>query len=279
MAPTRESIPHNAKRPRAEADSGSSRSVYLDKVQCASHALEIYSHGGLRSHVIGALITDGDIEFLYYDRSIVIASTPFPFLEQMPHFIAILAALRRFKDSQWGYALPPIIPQPNSPLTKHMFSGTSLELKNGVVLALGQTVFHQHGLIGRGTCVLRAKCLKKPPNAAEEWDENLIVKLSWPSKKRLPEPDIIAAIRQGAVEANEARFLNHLPNVLHSEDRESNQLSPELIAQLGDKYDECVFRIIVSDELFPITQRNNAVDLALSFAEIVECEFVFADAW
>ena len=34
-------------------------------LQCASYALEILSHGGLRSHVIGALVTNDSIELLY----------------------------------------------------------------------------------------------------------------------------------------------------------------------------------------------------------------------
>ena len=34
-------------------------------LQCASYALEILSHGGLWSHVIGALVTNDSIELLY----------------------------------------------------------------------------------------------------------------------------------------------------------------------------------------------------------------------
>ena len=43
-------------------------------LQCAGYALEMLSHGGLCSHVIGALVTDDTIQLLYYDRSIIIVS-------------------------------------------------------------------------------------------------------------------------------------------------------------------------------------------------------------
>jgi hypothetical protein len=48
----------------------------LSMLQCASYSLEMLSHGGLRSHVIGALVTDDTIQLLYYDRSTIIVSEP-----------------------------------------------------------------------------------------------------------------------------------------------------------------------------------------------------------
>jgi hypothetical protein len=41
-------------------------------LQCASYALELLWHGGLRNHVIAVAITDRKIELLYYDRSIIV---------------------------------------------------------------------------------------------------------------------------------------------------------------------------------------------------------------
>ena len=37
-------------------------SADLSMLQCASYALEMLSHGGLRSHVIRALVTDDTIQ-------------------------------------------------------------------------------------------------------------------------------------------------------------------------------------------------------------------------
>jgi hypothetical protein len=75
-------------------------------LQCASYALEILSHGGLRSHVIGALVTDDAIELLslYYDRSIVIASEPLNFIKVHPRFIVFLQAVASLSLQHWGYA-------------------------------------------------------------------------------------------------------------------------------------------------------------------------------
>ena len=40
---------------------------------------------------------------------------------------------------------------------------------------------------------------------------------------------------------------------------------------MGEAYEERVLRIIVQEELYPITERTNAVDLAQSFREIFKC--------
>ncbi|KAK0189848.1 hypothetical protein F5146DRAFT_1002045 [Armillaria mellea] len=45
-------------------------------VQCGRYALEILSSAGFRTHCIGALVTMGRIQLLYYDRSIIIVCKP-----------------------------------------------------------------------------------------------------------------------------------------------------------------------------------------------------------
>ena len=68
-------------------------SADLSMLQCASYALEMLSHGGLRSHVISALVTDDTIQLLYYDRSIIIVLRPVNFLEDPSRFVAMLHAI------------------------------------------------------------------------------------------------------------------------------------------------------------------------------------------
>ena len=43
---------------------------------------------------------------------------------------------------------------------KGIFSSLELLLEGGPRLKLGETVFHQHGLIGHGTCVVQATCIE-----------------------------------------------------------------------------------------------------------------------
>jgi len=68
--------------------------------------------------------------------------------------------------------------------------------------------------------------------------------------------------------------LNHLPEVLYTEDQDFHMLSPELIGILGDKYETRVLRIIVQEELFPITDCHTAPELAQAFREIFQCEYI-----
>ncbi|KAF8274805.1 hypothetical protein EI94DRAFT_1713110 [Lactarius quietus] len=240
-------------------------------VQCAGYALEMMSHGGLRSHVIGALVTDGIIQLLYYDRSIILISEPVNFLDDLPRFVAMLQAMGNLPLLQLGHtdviAPPPLLENPRR--TADIFDGLKLTLSNGTSLRLGSTIYHQHGIIGRGTCVVRAKYIGKSND--DSWVGSLVVKLSWPAKSRISENDLIAKARNAANHDKHRWVLKHLPKVLHAEDRQITSLSRALIDRMGDRYEERVLRIIVQEELYPITERTTAVDLAQSFREIFKC--------
>ena len=131
-------------------------SADLSMLQCASYALEMLSHGGLRSHVISALVTDDTIQLLYYDRSIIIVSRPVNFLEDLSRFVAMLHAIANLTLPQLGYAdvikPAPLLDNPRQ--TTDIFDGSELTLSDGTRLVLGNTIFHQHGIIGRRTCVV-----------------------------------------------------------------------------------------------------------------------------
>ena len=103
-------------------------------LQCASYAPEMSSHNGLRSHVINALVTDDTIQLI---------------LRLLHHAIANLSL------PQLGYAevLKPAPLLDNPRQTTNVFDGLKLKLNHGTRLELGGTIFHRHGIIGRGTCV------------------------------------------------------------------------------------------------------------------------------
>jgi hypothetical protein len=67
--------------------------------------------------------------------------------------------------------------------------------------------------------------------------------------------------------------LKHLPKVLHAEDRHVNLLLRALTNHMGDQYEEHVLRIMVQEELSPITEQTATVDLAQSFREIFMCMY------
>jgi hypothetical protein len=234
-------------------------------LQCASDALEILLHGGLRSHLIGALVTDDTIQFLYYDHSVAIVSEPMNFIEDQPRFIAMLQVVANLSLQQWGYVanvLKPALLLDDPRQMTDIFDGVELKVCNGTLLRLGGTVFHQHGLIGRGTRLVRATCIKKGHRIdSEAWNNTLIVKLSRPVKFRVSEQVIVEQARSKADNDEHHWVLNYLPKMLHAEDVHDNLLSRALIDCLGNKYEVCVLRLIVQEKLCPLTERTTAPDL------------------
>jgi hypothetical protein len=99
------------------------------------------------------------------------------------------------------------------------------------------------------------------------------VKLSWPPKSRISENYIIEKARNAANHDEHRWVLKHLPKFLHSEDRYINLLSQALIDRMGGQYEARVLRIMVQEELSPITEQTAAVDLAQSFREIFKCMY------
>ncbi|KAF8800096.1 hypothetical protein BYT27DRAFT_7175755 [Phlegmacium glaucopus] len=255
-------------------------------LQCASHALELLSHGGLRNYVIAAAITDRTIELLYYDRSIIIKSSPIDFVNDVSCFIAMLKGFTMLTPSQWGYE--PLVKSPHishpSPLGEGLnisldiLQGQTITLCDGKVLELGKTAYHQHGLIGRGTWVVRGNLQNvneqnRSSDVDDTWDRGLIVKLSWSSKPRKSEDIIINEARSHAKACGDMWVLDHLPNILHAQDIDRTAEEPVkgLIELLGDSYEPRVLRLLVLEELTPITKLGTAPVLAEAFRGIFQC--------
>jgi len=187
----------------------------------------------------------------------------------------MLHAIANLTLPQLGYAdvvkPAPLLDNPRQ--TTDIFDGLELKLSDSTRLLLGSTIFHQHGSIGRGTCVVRARRVEKGKYSGTDdaWDGPLIVKLSWPAKSKIPENSIIEKAHNAADHDEHRWVLKHLPKVLHAEDRHVNLLSRALIDRMGNQYEERVLRIMVQEELYPITERTAAVDLAQSFRETFKC--------
>ena len=135
--------------------------------------------------------------------------------------------------------------------TTDIFDGMELKLSDGTCLLLGSTMFHQHGIIGRGTCIVRVRSVEKGKYSGTDdaWDGPLIVKLSWPAKSRISENSIIEKARNAADHDEHRWVLKHLPKVLHAEDQYVNLLSRALIDCMSDQYEDRVLRIVVQEEL------------------------------
>ena len=94
-------------------------------------------------------------------------------------------------------------------------------MNDGALLELGSTISYRHGIIGRGTCVARARCIEKEKDHDiddDAWDGPITVKLSCPAKSRMSDNDITQNARNAANNDEHHWVLKQLPNVLHAED-------------------------------------------------------------
>lgn len=299
------------KRPKTDNDEGPDAWNYKkhesSMVQCASYALELLSYGGWRSHVLGALITDEKLELLYFNHSAIIKSEAVDFVANPLLFVKIVAGLCRLSREQWGFH--PLMKQPPGflnttarndeylkiearGLSNTIYENITLTLGKGLELCIQDTISIQHCLIGRGTCVVRAKVVKVPRDCEEFKDilpyegQVVVVKLSWPSASRESEAKIVGEARAIAIKTGETWVLKHLPNILYSEDYQSEGADGESTVQQrlakkfskaddnGDRYEERVLRIIVEDELLPIDRelKDGCRDLYNVFYDVYKCE-------
>ena len=153
--------------------------------QCASYALEMMSHGGIRHHALGASIIDNDITLQYYGHSIILYSKPFSIVDDFDQFLSVLLLLMSLGHQGWGFADPvPTSAFPDSTVDfdkrkpyLSLYQGLHYQL-GGQTFVLGDILHQQHGIIGRGTCVIGAQSTQ---------GVEAVVKFSWRESERTPE--------------------------------------------------------------------------------------------
>ncbi|KAF9459038.1 hypothetical protein BDZ94DRAFT_1063880 [Collybia nuda] len=158
--------------------------------------MEMLEFSALRSHALITLIERDRLQLVYADRSVIVTSSIINLRtnDGLDKFLAMLIAFHRLSPKQWG--LLSLIENPS--LTKlnsskilsnsttedekhEWLHGSTMRLQRegtepDIRLKLGDVLYHQPGIIGRGTCVIEARC-------DSEWtNQELVVKVSWPSK-------------------------------------------------------------------------------------------------
>ncbi|KAK7468923.1 hypothetical protein VKT23_003419 [Stygiomarasmius scandens] len=145
------------------------------------------------------------------------------------------------------------------------FYGCCLTLEAGKVLQLKELVYRAHGIIGRGTTVIKAL----------DWDQQeVIVKLSFPGEKRDPEDELVKEAHSKATGEHEWAK-NHLPDIRWSgtfkfgEDMPQSKLAAHFRV-LDIPYEERVLRITVQDVLHPITDLIDPKECAQVFYDVLQ---------
>ncbi|KAK0474732.1 hypothetical protein EDD18DRAFT_1470569 [Armillaria luteobubalina] len=144
--------------------------------------------------------------------------------------------------------------------------------KSKIVLALEDMIHHQSSLIERDTCVVFA-CSSACP------DQDLVVKISWPSTHRDSEKKLMAVAK---MKATGIGSWNIFPRsfILKTSLSTINIRRRRLVELLNKAeyadgkpfiYDEHVLRITVSERLFPVTDLTDIKDIVQVFFDIFRC--------
>ncbi|KAG8689369.1 hypothetical protein FRC08_010975 [Ceratobasidium sp. 394] len=181
-------------------------------VQCGTYAAEMLCCSTARQHAIGLFIVDGVVWVWWYDRQGPIQSSGINLPRDLPLFVVLLLVLQRFSRADWGYnpELEPQAPQSTatsseSQATQKIVTCPKIKFHEQEVSVNPKNIHYQpFHLVGRGTWVLGA--------SSPGWGNGeLVVKLSWPNRKRVSEQKIIEQAVKGAPSAEE-----HLPKVFAS---------------------------------------------------------------
>jgi Fungal protein kinase len=193
-----------------------------DTLQLASYALESFSHGPYRSHVVHGMIRGSTLELWYYDRVGAVRSEAVDFSKSLVLLAQFLMAIAHLSETGWGIhpriiyprltplsrslSLHPNSPTPNSTDDK----SPSLDIEShGSVHASsdpstpesplnhdepfrGATITIQGREFVLGVCLSRHYALTGRGTCVIDADGGLfVVKLSWPEKSRTPEYEFL----------------------------------------------------------------------------------------
>ncbi|KAF9464594.1 hypothetical protein BDZ94DRAFT_1256112 [Collybia nuda] len=264
----------------------------------------------LRSHAYLALVDRDHLQLMYADRSAIVTTgiIDLTTTEGEAMFLAMQIAFHRFTPEQWGFL--PLVNnafslEPSGDIAYHRDKDSStvkrdclknltlsLQKKSRKIplrLTLQEILYHQPGIIGRGTCVIGASC-----EDVKEWEKwELAVKVSWPSKTRrslrkcgnFDEAEAISEEAKDLVEESKTHWaLNHLPNILYSEDfdldSEKKPMPQEKLALFlatadiingAFKYEPRVLRVSVQEKLHRFTTLPTLLDYAQAFLDVFIC--------
>ncbi|KAG7086790.1 hypothetical protein E1B28_002718 [Marasmius oreades] len=245
------------------------------RVECAGYARHLFNRGGVRTHVIGALVTNNVLELLVYTRSGSCFTKPLKFIKNPSLFLSILLAFSRLTWSQWGFfdrLIPctlstPQLPGPNGETDLWMFKGCTLDVGENKCEVSDIRMFPRD-LIGRGTWTI-GMMAKSKELLGEGKVRKLILKISSAPTTREPEQFFLDKASTAANEdAKEKWVLNHLPEMIDSGDFEGTVSFEQLF---GEDYEKRTLRYLAVEELYPITDLTAPEELRLAFKDIVYC--------
>ncbi|KAJ3977301.1 protein kinase [Lentinula raphanica] len=288
-----------AEEVKAEAKLTATQGQRRTRIQCASYAKEMLSHGFIRNHAIGIVADDNVVRFQYYDHSKVVESTALNISddEWKKLFMAMVCQLSKLDHEKLGF-----VPRLHLDTFDHFRNSEQLarDLKNdpeglvgatytftdptdptdpkrSITVTIVKVLYRAEGIIGRSSIVAEVRCVcsaNRCPKSGCQWHgENKIMKISFPSSDRVPEPDLISEATENARSTNNDWALNHLPNIIRSitiEYHPVDSAQGRLKAHLKEDYEERVMRVTFYEKLQPLSELEDLRELAQVLYDILQ---------
>ncbi|KAJ3784453.1 hypothetical protein GGU10DRAFT_401544 [Lentinula aff. detonsa] len=179
----------------------------------------------------------------------------------------------------YGFALPQYVAA-NGPPSNEIFEHPQGSLftfpyKDGKTrtVHLKRVLFRSHGIIGRGTIVIRVKCACAGCGShCDLAGKKLVLKLSFPGETRVSEQTFMDRCRELA-QGEHAWVLNHLPHIYWSFDIPFGEGSPQknFKKKYDEQYEMRLMRGSIQEELQPLTSLTTARECAQVFYDVVQC--------
>ncbi|KAJ3760275.1 protein kinase, partial [Lentinula raphanica] len=285
-----------AEEVKAEAKLTPTQGQRRTRIQCASYAKEMLSHGFIRNHAIGIVADDNVVRFQYYDHSKVVESTALNISddEWKKLFMAMVCQLSKLDHEKLGF-----VPRLHLDTFDHFRNSEQLarDLKNdpeglvgatytftdptdptrSITVTIVKVLYRAEGIIGRSSIVAEVRCVcsaNRCPKSGCQWHgENKIMKISFPSSDRVPEPDLIFEATENARSTGNDWALNHLPNIIQSitiEYHPVDSAQGRLKAHLKEDYEERVMRVTFYEKLQPLSELEDLRELAQVLYDILQ---------
>ncbi|KAJ3901621.1 hypothetical protein F5879DRAFT_1003770 [Lentinula edodes] len=273
------------------------------RTQTAGYARDILSNGLPRRHVHSFIVDSTLVRGIFYDHSIIVESAVLnlankddqlifaKMIKQLhalpPVGLGLIPGLEApfMKDPaslKYGQKLPEFEKAKGPPSNaifeiKEIEEGSTFTFpyKDGTrTVQLQRILFRSHGIIGRGTIVVRVvcACTHCVPNQCDWSGKKLVLKLSFPSESRVPEQAFMDRCKEEA-KGDHAWVLNHLPDIYCSFDIPCGERSPQanFKKKFEDKYEMRFLRGSIQEELQPLSSLKTALECAQVFYDIVQC--------
>ena len=259
-------------------------------IQVCRYLLEMFSVPLLRSHATASLVDRDRLQLYHANRSVILVSSAINFSngDGVDKFIATIIAFHCLSLRQNGI-LTSIVPKNVELLTKSDFLGKVRVVQRGNTLhfsgnaerqafkvELDTLVSRDPAMVGRSTLVLNAM--------STVWEGILlVVKISWPTSRRISETDFLTKANNMA-KGDHAWAANHLPKVYYAEDvvfQPDSTLGS--VARLFEDakfaggnyvYEQRTLRIIIQERLYPFKSLTNVKDIGQVFLDVACSAFI-----